>query len=65
MRSAAIVAVVLGALSANIQATNAADLPLKPKPSQERVADQKGQRSNGPAEREQLFQQFLEWLKSR
>lgn len=65
MRSAATVAVVLGAFMANIHATNAADMPLKPKSQQERVADQKRQRSDGPAEREQLFQQFLEWLKSR
>lgn len=65
MRSAATVAVVLGAFMANIHATNAADLPLKPKPPRDRVADQTRQRSNGAAEREQLFQQFLEWLKSR
>jgi hypothetical protein len=65
MRDAAIIAVVAGAFVATIHATNAAYLPLKPKPSQERVADQKRERSNGPTDREQLFQQFLEWLRSR
>ena len=64
MRSAAIIAAVLAAYIATIHATSAADLPLKPRPSQERVADQKRERSNGPAERA-LFQQFLEWLKKQ
>jgi hypothetical protein len=65
MRSAAVIAVAVVAFIANIHATSAAYLPLKPKPSPERVAQQKSEQSSGPAEREQLFQQFLEWLRTR
>jgi hypothetical protein len=65
MRDAAIIAVIAGAFVATIHATNAAYLPLKPKPSLERVADQKRERTSSPTEREELFQQFLEWLRNR
>ena len=64
MRNAGTAALVVVGLAVGSCAAGAAYLPLKPKPAPERVASQK-QPAPSPQTREQLFQQFLEWLRRR
>jgi hypothetical protein len=64
MRSTGKAALVVMALAVSINAAGAADLPVKPKPAAERISDQRLQPSS-PERTEQLFQQFLDWLRQR
>jgi hypothetical protein len=74
MRNAGTAALVVVGLVVGSCAAGAAYLPLKPKPAPERVASQQpapervaSQKRPAPSPQtsEQLFQQFLEWLRRR
>jgi hypothetical protein len=64
MRNAGTAALVVVGLAVGSYAASAADLPIRPKPAAERVASQK-RPATSPQTTEQLFQQFLDWLKRR
>jgi hypothetical protein len=64
MRNAGKAALVVAGLAVGSYAAGAADLPVKAKPAPERVASQ-GRQGPSPETTEQLFQQFLEWLRRR
>jgi hypothetical protein len=61
-RTEIIVALVVAALVANIQAADATELPLDSKPAAERSS--KPARAGQPdAAQDELYQQFREWLR--
>ena len=71
MRNAVTAALVAVGLAVGSYAVDATDLALKPKPAPQRVASaperavSQKRPAASPQTTEQLFQQFLEWLKRR
>jgi hypothetical protein len=65
MRSLMSATLVAAGLAAGTLAANSADMPVKIKRPQEPVIDHRKQRDSDPAATRLLFEEFLEWLKSR
>jgi hypothetical protein len=63
LRDVGMALLVVVGLGMGLHATFGADLPVKPRQLSERAIDQKRPRSVEPVSHEQLFQQFLEWLR--
>jgi hypothetical protein len=65
MRSLKSATLVVAGLAGGTLAANSADMPVKIKHPQGQVIDQRKSRDSDPAAKKQLFEEFLEWLKSR
>ncbi len=65
MRSLRRVTLVVAGLAAGTLAASGADIPVKSKPVHERAVDHRKSRDSEPAAQKRLFEEFLEWLKTR
>jgi hypothetical protein len=65
MRSLRSATLVAAGLAAGALTASSAELPVRIKRPQEQVIDYRKQRDSDPTAKRLLFEEFLEWLKSR